>query len=48
MTKEDLYALLGLGIGGLGGYFGQRALDKRRFGDQLTFEQQKVLSCHLL
>ena len=34
MNKEDLYALLGLGIGGLGGYFGQRSLDKRRFGDQ--------------
>jgi hypothetical protein len=47
MNKEDLYALLGLGIGGLGGYFGQRSLDKRRFAGQqapLTFEQQKELA----
>jgi hypothetical protein len=47
MNKEDLYGLLGLGIGGLGGYFGQRSLDKRRLAGQqapLTFEQQKELA----
>jgi hypothetical protein len=44
MNKEDLYALLGLGIGGLGGYFGQRALDKRRAGNQLSLEDQERLA----
>ena len=44
MNKEDLYALLGLGIGGLGGYFGQRSLDKRRAGNQLSLEDQERLA----
>ena len=47
MDKETLYALLGLGIGGFGGYFGQQALNKRRLADQqgpLTFDQQKELA----
>ena len=44
MDKETLYALLGLGIGGLGGYFGQRSLDKRRAGDQLSLEDQERLA----